>query len=260
MFRGAFGGGLESGSVRQKGGYDDNDGQPRRIARACGVPGRERLRDQPVPRPRSKPCRRPPATRRRGCTRCSTGRRSRTARRGPTCAHEVRSGLKADFERLEAVLRRRVRPGRRARSRRVRRRPGQRLERARAAGAGARHGARRRRLPAGSARAVARARTRRARRCRRPRARDACSRFGTDAWSRLRTGRRRRRASTIRAAGRRPGSSATSRISRRSTTGPWPRSWKRGSAGSAGRASWSCAATRPAPSSRRRSRRRSPMR
>ena len=90
--------------------------------------------------------------------------------------------------------------------------------------------------------------------------RDACWRSGTVAWSRLRTEPRRRRASTTRAAGRRPGSSGTSRTWRTSTTGPWPTSWKRGSAGSAGRASSSSAATRPAPNLRRRWRRRSPMR
>ena len=60
--------------------------------------------------------------------------------------------------------------------------------------------------------------------------RDACWRSGTVAWSRSRTGRRRRRASTTRVAGRRPASSGTSRTWRRSTTGPSPRSWRRGSA------------------------------
>ena len=44
---------------------------------------------------------------------------------------------------------------------------------------------------------------------------------------------RRRRAGTTRAAGRRRGSSGTSRISRTSTTGRSPTSWRRGSAGSA---------------------------
>ena len=142
----------------------------------------------------------------------------------PDLAHEVRSGLKADFERLEqffdgefdrdgahglAVFAAGL---------------GQRLERPRRCRRRARHGARRRRLPAGAARPAARARATARSSPSSAASRAACWRSGTAGWSRSPTGPRRRRAGTTRAAGRRPASSGTSRTSRTSTTGRSPRS------------------------------------
>ena len=171
----------------------------------------------------------------------------------PDLAHEVRSGLKADFERLEQFF-----DGEFDRD-------GAHGLAVFAAGpdnvwsvlalpaSGARHGARRRRLPAGAARAAARARGRRPRRRRRPRAgpragapeRPAGADRGPDGG-----GARQARPGWLVAGA---ATSGTSRTSRTSTTGPSPRSWRPGSAASAGRASSSSAARRRGPSSRRRS-------
>ena len=201
-----------------------------------------------------------PVTSRRGCARSSTSPRSHTARPAPDLAHEVKTGLKADFERLVAVLRRRVRPGWGAGAGRVRGRAGQRLERPVAAvvGSGCRTG--RRRLPARAARAAARSRERCARRRCRPRA-------GTRAGASRRPARGDRRSHRGDARPPRSGrlvagsvSSGTSRTSTTSTTGRSPRSWRTASADCGRPRIVSSAARTRVRSSRRRSLPRSPTR